>query len=117
MRHEIAGLDALFHGVSLVDAQFRAEAFELDVRARPFTIVHVASHGEFRADAARSFVLAWDREITLDELARVVRGTRLRNEAPLELLTLSACQTAAGNDRAALGLAGIALRSGARSES
>ncbi len=115
VRQEIADLDARFHGVSLVDAQFRAEAFEREVRTRPFTIVHVASHGEFQGDAAESFVLAWDREISLDELARVVRGTRLRNEAPLELLTLSACQTAAGNDRAALGLAGIALRSGARS--
>jgi CHAT domain-containing protein len=34
---------------------------------------------------------------------------------PLELLSLSACQTAAGDDRAALGLAGIAIKAGARS--
>ena len=33
----------------------------------------------------------------------------------MELLTLSACQTAAGDERAALGLAGIAVRAGARS--
>jgi CHAT domain-containing protein len=29
-------------------------------------------------------------------------------------LTLSACQTAAGDDRAALGLAGVAIKAGAR---
>lgn len=33
----------------------------------------------------------------------------------MELLTLSACQTATGDDRAALGLAGLALKAGARS--
>lgn len=33
----------------------------------------------------------------------------------MELLTLSACQTAAGDDRAALGLAGVAVKAGARS--
>jgi len=31
------------------------------------------------------------------------------------LLTLSACETAAGDDRAALGLAGVAIKAGARS--
>ena len=36
-------------------------------------------------------------------------------EAPLELLILSACETASGDDRAALGLAGVALKAGARS--
>ena len=40
--------------------------------------------------------------------------TRFRDE-PIELLTLSACETAMGDDRAALGLAGIAVRAGARS--
>ena len=32
----------------------------------------------------------------------------------MELLTLSACKTAAGDDRAALGLAGIAVKAGAK---
>jgi len=36
-------------------------------------------------------------------------------ERPLELLTLSACETAEGDDRAALGLSGIAVKAGARS--
>ena len=36
-------------------------------------------------------------------------------EDPLELLVLSACETAAGDKRAALGLAGMAIRAGARS--
>jgi CHAT domain-containing protein len=35
-------------------------------------------------------------------------------EKTLDLLVLSACQTAQGDDRAALGLAGMAVRSGAK---
>jgi CHAT domain-containing protein len=35
--------------------------------------------------------------------------------SPLDLLVLSACDTAAGSDRAALGLAGVAIQSGAES--
>ena len=36
-------------------------------------------------------------------------------KGPLELLTLSACETAAGDERAALGLAGVAVRTGVSS--
>ena len=50
----------------------------------------------------------------MDRLEQVVGRLRFREDA-LELLTLSACQTAAGDDRAALGLAGIAIKAGARS--
>jgi CHAT domain-containing protein len=36
-------------------------------------------------------------------------------DQPVELLTLSACQTAVGDDKAALGLGGVAVKAGARS--
>lgn len=50
----------------------------------------------------------------MTQLERLVGLFRFRRE-PLELLTLSACQTGSGDDRAALGLAGIAVKAGARS--
>ena len=50
----------------------------------------------------------------MDRLADVVGLARFRSE-PIELLVMSACQTAAGDDRASLGLAGVAIRAGARS--
>ena len=62
-----------------------------------------------------SYVLAYDEKISMDRIADWVATTRYRSERPLELLALSACQTAAGDERAALGLAGVALRAGARS--
>ncbi len=50
----------------------------------------------------------------MTRLGDMVGVARFR-EKPLELLVLSACQTAAGDDRAALGLAGVAVHAGARS--
>ena len=37
------------------------------------------------------------------------------SHSPVELLTLSACETAVGDDRSPLGLSGVAYKSGARS--
>jgi CHAT domain-containing protein len=84
------------------------------IAGEPFTIVHIASHGHFDDDVRKSFVLTFDKHLTLDDLERYIRPAQLRDQG-LELLTLSACQTAAGDDRAALGLAGIAVKAGARS--
>jgi CHAT domain-containing protein len=112
---ELAEVEAAFPGVALLDEQFLAARFEGEVAARPVGVLHVASHGEFRGEASESFVLAWDSRLSMDRLASIVARTRLRTEQPLELLVLSACQTAAGDERAALGLAGVALQAGARS--
>ena len=42
-------------------------------------------------------------------------GARRFTGNPLDLLVLSACETAKGDERAALGLAGVSLKAGARS--
>jgi CHAT domain-containing protein len=66
------------------------------------------------ADVSESYLITYDGKLSMGELGDLVGRTRFR-EGGIELLTLSACQTAAGDDRAALGLAGVALRAGARS--
>jgi CHAT domain-containing protein len=111
---EIDDLQRLYGGTVLMDERFRTPAFERRVEAQPFTVVHIASHGQFGSDARSTFVLTYDDRLTLDGLERLIRPTQFRRQ-PVELLSLSACQTAAGDDRAALGLAGIAVKSGARS--
>ncbi|HVH19941.1 MAG TPA: CHAT domain-containing protein [Myxococcota bacterium] len=112
---EMKDVATAFPGVSLLDEEFLAARFEGEVASRPIDVLHVASHGEFRGEADESFVLTWDTRLSMDRLAALVARTRLRTERPLELLVLSACQTAAGDERAALGLAGVALQAGARS--
>jgi CHAT domain-containing protein len=87
---------------------------ESELKEHPVSVLHIASHGQFESDARESFVLAFDDKLTMDKLNHFVGLFRFRDE-PLALLTLSACETAAGDDRAALGLAGIAIKAGARS--
>ncbi|MDB9493803.1 CHAT domain-containing protein [Spirulina major CS-329] len=86
------------------------------IQTNPFPIVHLATHGEFNATPTDTFLLTWDNEINANEFSQVLQSRDLQqNSPPIELLILSACQTALGDDRAALGLAGLAVRSGARS--
>ncbi|MGL5076386.1 MAG: CHAT domain-containing protein, partial [Waterburya sp.] len=56
----------------------------------------------------------WDDRINIEELNRLLRGDS-KQLRPIDLLVLSACQTATGDRLASLGLAGIAVRAGARS--
>ena len=102
-------------GVPLVNDGFRAERFSDALRDDPFDWLHVASHGQFTGDADDSFLLTWDGRVPIDELGAVVGQARFRAERPLEMVVLSACETAVGDERAALGLAGVAIRMGARS--
>jgi CHAT domain-containing protein len=111
---ELDELGALGSGAVLRDRNFTAENLERELREKPFAIVHVASHAQFEADSRRSFLLTYDGRMTIDRLETSMQSSRFRDE-PVELLFLSACQTAAGDERAALGLAGVAVKAGARS--
>jgi CHAT domain-containing protein len=112
--NEVDTIESIFPAKKLMDEEFRTEAVETEFNKAPYSIVHIASHGEFSAEVSDSFVLTWDDRLTLDHLERLVRPRRVHGQ-PVELLTLSACRTAAGDDRAALGLAGVSIKAGARS--
>jgi CHAT domain-containing protein len=111
---ELEALRTLFGGTTLLNEAFRVSTLERELKTRPVTILHIASHGYFGNDARQNYVLSFDGKLTMDRLDQVVGLLRFRDD-PLELLTLSACDTAAGDDRAALGLAGVAIKAGARS--
>ncbi|MEM9174787.1 MAG: CHAT domain-containing protein, partial [Myxococcota bacterium] len=115
-RQEIADLRARFPGTRVLwDDAFDPDALAEEIRTRPYSVVHVATHGRVAADGRESFLLTRDGRLGLDEVTSMIQTTRFRRDRPLELLTLSACETAAGDETAALGLAGVALRAGARS--
>jgi CHAT domain-containing protein len=111
---ELDEVNAIGSGAELRDRTFTADNLERELRDKPFSIVHVASHAQFEADSRRSFLLTYDGRMTIDRLEASMKLNRYRDE-PVELLFLSACQTAAGDERAALGLAGVAVKAGARS--
>lgn len=111
---EMQAVQSLYGGKSLKDAQFMIPRFEEELQRASYSVVHIASHGQIESDPRKSFLLAYDGRITMDHLEGYLKHSRLRQES-VDLLTLSACRTAAGDDRAALGLAGMAVKAGARS--
>lgn len=114
---ELANLRELYGATILQDEGFTRESLASAITAAPYSIVHIASHGEFAGEADETFVLTSDGvKLTLNDLQRLIQPKQFEGEGEgIELLTLSACQTAAGDDRAALGLAGVAVKAGARS--
>jgi CHAT domain-containing protein len=114
VEREVAAVHDIEGGQELLNDAFSRARFEAELRRVPYNIVHIASHGQFGSDPSQTFVLAYDGQLTMDDLEAGIKFGEHREKA-LELLILSACETASGDDRAALGLAGVALKSGARS--
>jgi CHAT domain-containing protein len=94
---------------------FTSRALQDLVRSEPAPIVHLATHGQFSSSPDDTFILSWDKRVTLDDLSVILQGRDRNTPNAIELLVLSACKTADGDSRAALGLAGVAVQSGARS--
>lgn len=114
VKQEIAGIGEIYEGRRLENEDFVAANVKAALKDKPYPIVHIATHGQFAGVGSESFLLTWDDRIRMDQLDGFMKLSRFRKDS-VELLTLSACQTAAGDERAALGLAGIAVRAGARS--
>ncbi|MCC5624909.1 CHAT domain-containing protein, partial [Nostoc sp. CHAB 5715] len=100
---------------TLLDENFTSTTLAKTINAQAFRVVHLATHGQFSSKAKDTFILAADGRINVSELDSLLKSREQKRTEPLELLVLSACETAAGDNRAALGLAGVALRAGARS--
>ncbi len=101
----------IWQGDSLTENQFTVDNLVEARQKKPYGILHLATHGEFKAgDPADSYIQFEDEKVTLDQLDRLQLG-----KPPLELLVLSACRTAIGDRNAELGFAGLALNSGAKS--
>ena len=114
VRDEVDSIRTLFQADQLINEEFRMGLLEQELRESRYGVLHIATHGKFSTDANDSFLLTFDGKLTMDKLDQLIGLFRFRQD-PLELLTLSACQTAVGDDRAALGLAGVAIKAGARS--
>tara|TARA_R110002073_G_scaffold98848_5_gene226452 strand:+ start:1150 stop:3315 length:2166 start_codon:yes stop_codon:yes gene_type:complete len=98
----------------LQDEKFSLNAVQLQLGSADYSVVHIATHGHFDSNPQASYLLTHDDKFTMDSLEQSI-GSRRQTGNPLELLVLSACETAVGDNRAALGLAGVALKAGARS--
>ena len=111
---EVESIQRLYKSDQLMNNAFQSSRLERELREGGYGGLHIATHGKFSTDVNDSFLLTFDGKLTMQTLDQLIGLFRFRQE-PLELLTLSACQTGIGDDRAALGLAGVALKAGARS--
>ncbi|MBD0361330.1 MAG: CHAT domain-containing protein [Coleofasciculus sp. C3-bin4] len=112
---ELERIKAEVESQVVLNDSFTSVNFQQAIESFSFPIVHLATHGQFSSRASDTYILTWDNPISaknFGDLLRTQQGTRTR---PIELLVLSACQTAKGDEMAALGLAGVAMRAGARS--
>ena len=111
---ELATIQSQIDSKVLVNDDYTTTKVSAALARGDYGIVHMATHSVVGETPADSFLLTYDGRLTMTDLEQLLRAGQFRKQ-PVELLTLSACETAVGDERAALGLAGIAVRSGARS--
>lgn len=114
---EIATIHKMYPETSkvLLNKDFTVANLANMLKAQKFSIIHIASHGTFNSDPHNTFLQAYGGEkLDMNKLEELIQENRADKDS-MDLLTMSACQTAVGDDQAALGLAGIALKAGAKS--
>lgn len=102
--------------VELLDEKFTTKRFQQEISRADYPIVHISTHGEFSSDPNKTVLLDWDKALNISQLNNLLQENQDGNgTSSIELLVLSACQTAKGDRRSALGIAGVAAQAGARS--
>ncbi len=122
---ESNALPGVMEELDKIDRQIRSEAHRNSnlslaslknaLSKTPIALLHLATHGQFSATPGDTFLQLWGDRLTVKDLGMLFEERTINGLPPLELMILSACQTAQGDRRAALGIAGIAVQSGARS--
>jgi CHAT domain-containing protein len=115
VKRELEQIRSQLPGELLLNQEFTNDAIQQEIKSVPFPVVHLATHGQFSSNAEDTFILTWDGPLNVNQLNSLLRTREVGGRGAIELLVLSACQTATGDKRAALGLAGVAVRAGARS--
>lgn len=103
---EVKSIQDIIGGNSYLDKDFTLSNLQNKIQKGNYSIVHIATHGFFSGTAKGTFLQAFDKQISLQEFEEILN----KNANSIELLTLSACETAVGDNRSTLGLAGVAAR-------
>jgi CHAT domain-containing protein len=112
---EVQDIAKMVSAAKLLNQEFTGIALADQIKNSQADVVHLATHGQFSSRLEDTFLLTWDGRVNVKELSELLRSRGTDPTKAIELLVLSACDTATGDDRAVLGLAGLAVKSGARS--
>ncbi|WP_309734815.1 CHAT domain-containing protein, partial [Chamaesiphon sp. OTE_75_metabat_556] len=115
VKQALDSIGNLIPSQKLLDAEFSQSQVTNKLESDGSTIVHLATHGEFSSDPEQTFILTWDDRLNLNHLDRLLQNRHVRADRVIDLLVLSACETASGDRRATLGLAGVAIQARTRS--
>ncbi|MGB7441267.1 MAG: CHAT domain-containing protein, partial [Coleofasciculaceae cyanobacterium] len=100
---------------SLRDQKFTRSNFNEQLNESAFQIVHIATHGKFSSDPEDTFILTADGKLKVEELDKLFQQRNLTQADAIQMLVFSACETASGDERADLGIAGSSVKAGANS--
>ncbi|EKV00456.1 hypothetical protein Lepto7375DRAFT_2570 [Leptolyngbya sp. PCC 7375] len=120
---EVATVNAQFPGSKVLrNKEFSETNLRKALQDKSYRILHIATHGSFGAEPKDNFIITGQKidernhkALTISELDALIRSVSSIDSEPIDLLTLTACETAIGDGRATLGLAGVAVRAGVRS--
>jgi CHAT domain-containing protein len=105
-------------GESFLNEQFTIPNFVTQNSGKtPFSIIHLGTHASFKAgDLNDSYIQFYDDKLKIPQLQQLSDQLGWNtNATPIELLVLSACETAIGDQEAELGFAGLAVQAGVKS--
>jgi CHAT domain-containing protein len=115
VKPELDSISKLIPSQKLINGEFNQNQVSTNLVASSSPIVHLATHGQFSSKPEDTFILTWDKKLDLNQLNNLLQNRNNQPNKAIDLLVLSACQTAAGDNRATLGLAGVAIRARAKS--
>ena len=115
VKQELKAIQSQVPSSILLNEAFTPDSLEKSLTYQSFPIVHLATHGRFSSQLQDTFIATWNELLDINQLANLLKSSNPTGDRGIDLLVLSACETAAGDERAALGLAGMAVQSGARS--
>ncbi|MEA5619702.1 CHAT domain-containing protein [Cronbergia sp. UHCC 0137] len=79
-------------------------------RQQPFGIIHMATHADFsRGSLDNSYIQLWEDKLRLNQIRQL--GL---NNPQVEMIVLSACRSALGDEEAEIGFAGLAVLAGVK---
>ncbi|MEM1391714.1 MAG: CHAT domain-containing protein [Cyanobacteria bacterium P01_H01_bin.150] len=116
VERELEKIDSQIPSDVLLNEEFTSKRLQERINSLPYPVLHLATHGKFSSKAEETFIVAWNNErIYVKDFNKLVQTAEQKKPEAIELLVLSACQTALGDEKAALGIAGVAFQAGARS--